>query len=156
MEMTGPVLIVICGIVFLVVGGRRLWQYHVVQSWSTTEGTLVEVSTGTARERIKYSDLTYVFPIAAYQYSVQGHVYQSERLSIDPKSVWLSAESVDLAPWKHWKPGAPIPVHFDSARPDRSVVFPKLHPHRRSHFLALVLAGFLIILAGVGVAILKG
>lgn len=156
MEAAGSALIVALGAILLAIGGRRLWQYRVITSWPTTTGTLLKVSVGSARERIKYSDISYVYPVASYQYAVQGCHYQSDRLCLDPKSSWLPTELAAFAPWKDWKPGTTVTVHFDKVPPTSSVLFPALHPRRRSHFLAMVLAGVLLILTGGAVAVIGG
>ena len=153
--MHAYLIITFIGAVLTFIGIRGLSRYRVACKWPRTDGVLVDLHPGYAEERIKYSSLRYEYPVAVYEYYVQGKKHVGTRISVEPKNAWVLVDEVSRSPWSQWKKGEKVAVFFDPGNPAHSVLIPQLQPRRRSHLLALALSGLLLLLGSMGIAALS-
>ena len=145
-------IITFMGAILTFIGIRGLNRYRLVGKWSHTDGVLIELHSGYAEERIKYSSLKYEYPVAEYEYYVQGKKHVGTKITVEPKNAWVLVDEVSHSQWSQWKKGENVPVFFDPCNPAHAVLIPQLQPRRRSHLVALTLSGLLLLLGSIGIA----
>lgn len=150
--MYAYLIITFIGALLTFIGILGLNRYRVVEKWASTEGVFIELRTGHAEERIKYSSLKYQYPVAEYEYYVQEKKHIGTKISVEPKNAWVLVDDASRSPWAHWKKDEKVTVFFDPRNPSHSVLIPELQPHRRSHLWALTLSGLLLLLGSIGIA----
>jgi len=62
--MHAYLIITLMGVMPAFIGIRGLNKYRVVRKWARTDGVLIDLRLGYAKERIKYSSLKYEYPVA--------------------------------------------------------------------------------------------
>jgi hypothetical protein len=147
-------IITFLGAGLTLMGVRSLNRYRAVRHWDRTRGTLTELRSGFAEERVKYSNLKYEYPIAAYEYQVGERKFTGTRVSVELKNLWVPVDEVGKAPWSDWKAGDQVAVFYDPNRPEDALLIPQLQRRRRSHLWAITLAGLLLMLGSIGIAAL--
>jgi hypothetical protein len=101
----------------------------------------------------------YRFPRALYRYTVDGSTHEHDRVALDERDAWVVEMNVwgDPTPaqafWsRKLKPGDSVQVFFDPDHPGQPVLTKAMSPMPRSHYLAMLLAGLLMIVFGLLVA----
>lgn len=148
----------------LVAGGAGLaglgayWLWHARQSqrWTRTTGviessTISEYSVAVS----KISRQTYFFPEVVFTYTAHGRPFSSTRAALDTRSIWSPDKKFIERMVQQFPPGAEVSVYVRPGKPDVAVIFPGLSAHRRSHYLALLVAGILLAALGYGVHVLN-
>ncbi len=145
-------ILVIGGAALAAFAGHRLSRGRASLDWPRTTGT---ISTTRIAERSVadsgHMRRTYFYPEIEFTYALDGRERSSARVALDPKSVWSPDRRTVEALVADLVPDARVTVYVDPRRPDLAVVFPGLSAQRRSHYVAVTLAGLLIAAAGVGV-----
>lgn len=98
----------------------------------------------------------YYFPEIEYEYQYKDNTFISNNVSFEKQNIWEPdfdywGMEIDKSSyfWSAWKEGCAIEVYINPTNPSESVVIRKINGKRKSHYLALSFASFLIFLAWV-------
>jgi len=101
---------------------------------------------------MRFMSLRYYYPVVSYTYEVDGAMYASMRVCFEKENVWRPAvddwggrNQMDGFFWSEWAEGSVIDVYVRPGSPRESVIVRDLSRKRRSHHLAILLAGVLVI-----------
>lgn len=132
--------------------------YFRAREWPKTDALLRMVQIGRWEEPNQYGSTTYAYPVVEYEYEVNDRRYIGSSVSFEMRNVWELADDLlaQRARWAGWKTGDRLPVYFDQEHPEHSVLFPRLTPRRRSHYLAIFVSGILCIAVGVHLLVWVG
>lgn len=148
----------------LVAGGLGLaalgcwWLWHARQSQRWARATGVIESSAIGEYSVAVSEIsrrTYFFPEVVFTYTARGRQFSSTRAALDTKSIWSPDRKVIERMMQQISPGTEVSVYVRPGKPDIAVIFPGLSAHRRSHYLALLVAGILLAALGYGVYVLN-
>ena len=103
---------------WIVFRSRR--RSRAARAWPSTDGRIVE-SRVEARTLPGDRPNTRFTPRIAYEYSVNGRAYRSERVSFG-ETFWSLAPQTAQASVSRYPPGAPVAVYYDPVRPAESVL----------------------------------
>ncbi|MGB3494451.1 MAG: DUF3592 domain-containing protein [Elainellaceae cyanobacterium] len=115
-------LLIAAAIAFLYPAVGNVLGFYSVSSWSTTSGTITELSAAdrpSDPSRNVHSSTRYSF---AYEFTVDGVPYRSSRYSFCHISQKRVAYKILRS--KSIRTTQAVPVHYDSANPRRSVLQP--------------------------------
>ena len=140
---------------FVLWGLKGLRPYRQARRWVRAEAVIAEIQEAAREITIKYGTIRYLYPLVRYEYEVDGQKYVGTAASFENENIWVPDDAQPDPIWRHWAAGSPITIFHDPGAPGRSVVFPALGGKRRSHHLAIVAAGCLIVAVGVFLAQLK-
>ena len=113
--------------------------------WPTVEGKLTALEYGLDFEPGRYGKFYYRFPKPTYEYQVGAVQYIGHEVNHDIKSTWIGVEKPDQQIDFFCEVSGLLTVHYNPKNPAKSVLEVALAPKRKSHYLAIAVAGILII-----------
>ncbi|MBI1889451.1 MAG: DUF3592 domain-containing protein [Burkholderiales bacterium] len=129
---------------FLFVGIGNLIRVRKVSRWSTVKGVID--SADFQRPEVP-SDVDTTFrPKICFSWTFNGHRYQSTRPGIHENSFDHFSESSVRKFLNQLPIGGEVLLLMDPSDPSRSVVRPGISAPRRSHYLALIAAGVILLI----------
>lgn len=139
--------------VLIALGIGRMIPYLRARNWVPSTGTVVSNSEIWSVVVLRFLRIKYYFPRIEYEYQFKGRSYISNRVSFEKQNVWIPEVDSWGTPignsqrfWASWSEGTTIPIYIDPNNPSESVVIKNLDKKRRSHHLALITGGFLVLL----------
>lgn len=148
--MVHLLLVIGSALIFLAV--LRVYPYCRARRWRPVCATIVAVSQAWADVPMRFMSLRYYYPLVEYAYEVDGAMYASTRVSFEKENVWQPAvddwggrNPRDEFFWSEWAEGSVIDVYVRPGSPRESVIVRDLSKKRRSHHMAILLAGVLVI-----------
>jgi len=124
------------------------WKYLKAKKWHKTQGKLIEVTHGSFQELNLYSSPTvFSYPSATYTYTINNKPYKNNIVTFERNNLF-KIKNIDKSFWDEWKAGDNIEVYYNPSNHTESALVPNMSKKRRSHYLALVVAGLLIITVG--------
>jgi len=125
----------------------KAWQTHQTakasSSWPTTPGTITKVE--------RFKRLFRSLPRVAYNYSVDGKAYSSERISF---AAGYRRKEVD-AVLGRYSVGQTVPVSYLPAKPNEAVLEPGSGPHVTATMRMLIICFVLLVIVNVAQFFLK-
>jgi len=142
----------VIGLGLLTWAAVRLFPFLRARHWKETTAILELLEEECSDAVIGYETVRYCSPVVTYSYVVAGCEYRGTRASFETRNVWRAdtAERRTEPPpeWVGWKIGASIPVFYNPARPEESVLVPSLSQGLRSHYAAIIAGGLLCAVLG--------
>ena len=146
-------LIIVIGLIILLWAWYKSSNYRKANNWLNVTGKLIEIEQATKVEPEVYNFRTYVFPVVKYEYLVNGELYEGNKVTFDKRNVFKEKVSYPTyertMPWDSWREGVELDVFYNPKYPSESVLIRVLLPYRKSHYIALTVAGFLLVIIGV-------
>lgn len=146
-------LLVIIGTALFLRGAYPLMQRLRLRHWQEGSAELLELEeqiVAVAEARGQTSQFR--FPCARYRYIVDGSRHENDRVAFNERDAWVVEMNAwgDPTPaqsfwWRRLQPGDSIQVFFDPDHPGQAVLTKAMSPRLRSHCLATLLAGLLLI-----------
>lgn len=129
-----------------------LVRVHRARNWPTAEAQVVEATVGEASVvgRFRY---TVYFPVIRYRYVTASGVFTSSRLSPASSDYRSTSRQKAVAFLAAYQPGAAVKVHVNPQNAEQAVLLPVASSAVRSHYLACLLAGLLVVLVSTFVAL---
>ena len=142
-------VVLIMGMTLCFFGGKPLLRYREIHSWVESEGVLLRIDEVTEEVPDDHGPIVYYFPAVEYEYSLDGENYQGNKVSVEKQNVWITSE---MSAWgiitpKWWgklEAGDKVPVFINPNNPTESMLIKNLSKARRSHHLALVVSGIIL------------
>jgi hypothetical protein len=147
--------LLVVGLVLLLFGASKVRQFNAAAKWVPHTATVLSVSERYEDVPEKYGHTRYAFPEVEYKYEYAGKPYQSTMVSFEKQSVWIpvpvnremkNAERNVF--WKNWGAGSEINIYIDPNDRSQSVIINKPTSRRRSHHLALIVSGVILVAIG--------
>jgi hypothetical protein len=129
--------------VFLWGAVSGIWQGYRTHRWNTANGRILGIEirsegTGGRRSQIVYK------PFVSYRYEVGGETYSSSRITLKDSTFSDRKDAAEIG--ERYSEG-PIPVYYDPAAPEKSVLIPGTSSEHWKEFagglVALLIAGLL-------------
>lgn len=138
------IMLYISGIILICYGIYSLKKIHSQKRWLPVKIDITDIKISSGEESLSpYNVVTYYFPVANYHYSYESHQYTGSRVAYDKKSIWSEDKNEIEELIKRISENRVAYINPD--KPNDSVILRTLSKHRRSHYLALILSGILII-----------
>ena len=145
-------LVVASGLFFS--GLSALIKYKSYSGWVEKLATLIKIEEGEEEIAIsEYTRIKYYYPIAEYEYAMDGVKHIGNVVSFEKENVWVP--EVDkwgthtpqkLRWWLSLKAGDKVPVFVNPKNSRQSVLIKTVAKERRSHYIALLFGGIVICL----------
>lgn len=130
-----------------------LWQYRALAGW--TQRTAVIKRIEEREQAVPLSESTrnkYLYPAVEYEYLANGQPQLAQTVSLEKENVWVPEVDQWGTPtpatarwWRTLAPGDEIPVFVNPRDERKAVLVRTLDRRRRSHHLALVVAGVILL-----------
>jgi len=146
-------LVFIISITLFSIGAYRLNKYNSLKKWVKLEAVISSI-----KEKHKdvalseYTTVKYFYPEISYDYIFNNHSYKSSSVSSNVENMWVcevdsfGVETKDKNMfWRSLKPGDVINVFINPNEPKDSVIVNAFSTHYKSHNLALIISGILIL-----------
>ncbi|MEX1167344.1 MAG: DUF3592 domain-containing protein [Hydrogenophaga sp.] len=147
-------IISLMGAVLLAIGVFRINTFRRAKKWTCTDGLLLKFRIAVSVEPGRFYNQHHEHPVAEYEYRVDGKSYIGTRVGFEVLNDRICLPGEVRPPWTQWRVGIKVEVYFDPNRPESSVLIPKIRRTFRSHLLALVISGLLLIAFSIGMAVL--
>lgn len=147
-------LVLLISLGLLTYGVYKLWTAHNRAHWPRVTATLKTVNeeSYTVVESQYGPPRKYVFPVVEYEYELSGSKHQSNQVASDIKDIavpemdaWGQPSPDSMMFWRSWAAGYTIPAYVNPENKDEAVLVPQLNRERRSHFIALIIGGLLLL-----------
>jgi hypothetical protein len=146
-------LLLIFSVGFFTFGVKGILPIIKSKNWKQVSATVVSIDE--AHEEVAYSEyqkIKYFFPLIEYTYEFDGEKYTSNNVSFDIQNIWIpevdsfgNKTNDDQKSWSAWAVGSKIDVYVDPKRPSNSIVYKGLSKKRKSHIIALLLVGTILL-----------
>lgn len=148
-------LVLILGVALVGLGVARMYPYLRSRNWVAGTARVVSISELCAQVRLTYNvRIKYYFPKVEYEYKSEGSQLKSNRVSFEKQNVWVPEVDSWGSPadktrvlWANWSKDSTIPIYINPNNPKESVIVRDLSKKRRSHHLAFITGGILLLLA---------
>jgi len=142
-------ILLLLGTLLILWGALKLRMYLNAKKWDKTHGILIEVSEGEFKELNLYSTPTvFTYPKAKYKYSVGNEEYFNNAVTFEKRNCFKYKDGNNEF-WNNWKEGENIDVFYNPSNPAESILIPYMSKNRRSHYLAIIISGLLLITVGI-------
>lgn len=149
MRLSNDVLLVFgIGLAFLVWATANYWRYRRTRHWVPVTAKLLEVRERTCLIPIGIARFPYLYPDVLYTYTFGETPFVGDRVSLEPKNIWVPDYEKKDAIWNDWAPGLTVEAYVDPNQPQNALLIRDMSRERRSHYAALFVSGCLIIALG--------
>ena len=147
-EGAAPIAIAAFGCLMILYGGLRLVRGRQSRYWPVTSGEMIDSGVGVWYRRLAQVGPALYFPEVRFSYAVNGKSYIGTRYAMEPQCVWSTDEVAarEIAAKLH--SGCEVSVYYKPDQPEFAVLHPGLGARSRSHYWAIIVAGFLIVAFG--------
>ena len=142
---------------------RILKRYGDLQSWNLEKARIENIREITDEQADgSFGTMQYFYPEIAYQYTVNGEIYNSKAVSLEKQNIWCAESNIwgesltaNEKWWSGLKVGYELSAYINPENPEDSVLIRNLKDSRRSHHIAILYGGILICLLWLLVVLLK-
>ena len=133
-------------------GIKSLLPYYDAKKWKKEIATINTIHEIFESVKVsQYSSTNYYYPLVEYSYHYKGTKYTNNCVTFEKQNIWTSGYNNwgeklpdNERPWYTWSPGCKLEVFINPKNPYISVLLPFISKARKSHHLALIVAGVLI------------
>ena len=140
-------LLILIGFMLILWAIVHTRPYRVAKKWKQVDGVVLSSSIERHLEPAVYANLLFLHPHVKYKYEVDGAQYVGEKVSLEKRNELIPGDNTDSY-WDKWGPGENVVVYFNPLAPSESVLIPYLQSWRKSHYIALIVAGVLLMVVG--------
>ncbi len=141
-------ILTIIGITLISLAIYKSRKYFIAKKWQKTKGIFIEVGEVSFEELNLYSyPSAFIYPTTKYEYYVNEKKYINSLVSFEIENITKRKGSNEVF-WGNWKKGNNVDIYFNPVNHSESVIIPNMLPHRRSHYLAIIISGVLLIVIG--------
>jgi hypothetical protein len=145
-------VILLISLLLIIIGFKGLLPYSEAEKWIKSTATINSFKE--TYETVKegpYSETDYYYPLVEYSYQHNDIQHTNNCVTFEKQNIWTSGYNNwgdklpdSEKPWHTWSPGCEIEVFINPKKPQVSVLLPAVSKKRKSHHLALIVAGVLI------------
>ena len=144
-------LVSITGLIILVWVVFKTIKYLTSVNWKKTNAKIININIENKLEQIRSAVRESIYPVITYEYVVNNVTYQGHNPSFDMRNLFKETNSAfggTTMIWESWKNDSIIEIFYNPRKPTESVIIRSLLPNRRNHYLALTVAGVLLVVIG--------
>lgn len=150
-------LVLILGVALIALGAGRMIPYLRARNWVSGTARVLSIVELWSEVWLTYNvRMKYYFPQIQYEYQSQVGAHKSNRVSFEKQNVWVPevdgwGNPTDKTKnfWAGWSKDSTIPIYVNPSNPMESVIIRALNKKRRSHHLAFIAGGTILILVWV-------
>lgn len=151
-----PHLLLMIGALLMAKGGSKINTARKKTKWPKVVAVLRSVDEdefGTIESEYQKSPRQYSYPVVEYEYEIDGKSFRSTKVSDSVKDIAVPAignfgskipDSEKF--WHTWVKGTNVTAYVNPKDPSDAVLVPQLPKKRKSHYVALVVSGVLLLL----------
>lgn len=147
-------LVLILGVALIALGVGRLLPYFRARSWLPGTARVLSIAELWSEVALAYNQrMKFHFPNIQYEYQYQGETHKSNRVSFETQNIWEPEVDGWGNPtnktkrfWASWSNGSTIPIYINPNDPRESVIIRAPNRKRRSHHLAVIAGGTIVLL----------
>ena len=145
-------LVVLTGLLLILWVVYKTKDYIRSKNWPHTNGNITKLDLQTKIDAIHFYRRHSTYPVVEYEYSVNGKAFVGGNVTFDTRNIFKEKftehKYEKYMPWDSWTIGKEVVVFYNSKNPSESVLIKDLLPYRRSHYLALVITGLILLSIG--------
>ena len=150
-----PHLLLLIGASMMIIGGSKIHSTRKKAQWQQVTAVLNwvdEDSFGVIESPYQTSPRQYHYPVVEYEYEADGTRFQSTTVADSVKDIavpvidgWGSKTPESDKFWHSWAKGTSVSVYVNPKDVSDAVLVPMPSKKRRSHYVALVVSGALLL-----------
>jgi len=146
-------LLLITSAVLIAIGLYRIFTYNNTNTWKSVSANILSIEEHYKEVVVAYSLIKYYYPKISYEYTFNKVKYNSDTVCKNIENIWVSEVDnfgVKTKPekrfWSAWKVNGNIEAYVNPNKPQESVIIKTINKKYKSHNLALIISGILLLL----------
>ena len=153
MESIFYYILLAVSVALIALGLYRIFIYKSSSTWEKVSANILSIQEHCKKVVSEYSLIKYYYPKISYEYTYNKVKYESDTVCNNIENIWVCEVDnygLEIKPekrfWGTWKKNSNIEVYVNPSKPEESVVINTLNKYYKSHNLALIASGVLILM----------
>ncbi len=147
-------LLFIISFTLITIGSCKLLKFKSLKKWIQVPGKLIETEIGLFRETGQGHLIMHYYPMAYYKYNYNGNEIASNKYAYDHKSIWTSELEKAKKVISNLESLETVNVLVNPSNPHEAVLNIEITKNRLSHYWAISISGFILLILGIVLLIL--